>query len=106
MNIFSLGRMVGTLNTSVYHASYGAVRVFTKAAAPNGSKVSNYYDIQVNSVHPSVIDTLIIEGLLKDEDKKKNALSRHLIGHFCKLEDVNGDIMTLLTQINIFSLTF
>ena len=39
MNIFFLARMVGTLDPSVYHASYGAVRVFTKAVALNGSRV-------------------------------------------------------------------
>ena len=46
MNIFSLARMMGTLNTSVYHASYGAVKVFTKAGTLNGSRVSNHYNIQ------------------------------------------------------------
>jgi hypothetical protein len=44
----------------------------------------------------------MVEGLLKDEDKKKNALSWYPIGHFGKPEDVNGDIITLLTQVDIF----
>ena len=53
INISSSAGLTGSTQNAAYHASKGAVRIFTKAAAvqyaPN--------NIRVNSVHPGMIDT-------------------------------------------------
>ena len=53
VNISSIAGLVGTNLSAAYHASKGAVRIFTKAAAVQYAP----YKIRVNSVHPGMIDT-------------------------------------------------
>lgn len=59
INISSIYGLVGSPGSVAYHASKGAVRLMTKAAAleyaPEG--------IRVNSVHPGIIATAMLEGL-------------------------------------------
>lgn len=53
INISSICGLVGSFGNAVYHASKGAVRIFTKATA-----VQHAADkIRANSVHPGFIDT-------------------------------------------------
>ena len=74
INISSVAGIVGTLDTSAYHASKGGVRIFTKAAALECSKAGYDYNIRVNSVHPGVIKTRMVEELLNDEEKEENRI--------------------------------
>ncbi len=53
VNISSIAGLVGTDLSAAYHASKGAVRIFTKAAAIQYAP----YNIRVNSVHPGMIAT-------------------------------------------------
>jgi 3(or 17)beta-hydroxysteroid dehydrogenase len=66
INMSSVAGMIGTLNSSAYHASKGGVRIFTKAAALECSKAGYNYNIRVNSVHPGVIETPMLADMLKD----------------------------------------
>jgi 3(or 17)beta-hydroxysteroid dehydrogenase len=63
INISSAAGMVGMNYSSVYCASKGAVRLFTKAAAFEFSKAVNNYNIRVNSIHPNAIDTPMLDRL-------------------------------------------
>jgi 3(or 17)beta-hydroxysteroid dehydrogenase len=47
INMSSVAGMIGTLNSSAYHASKGGVRIFTKAAALECSKAGYNYNIRV-----------------------------------------------------------
>jgi 3(or 17)beta-hydroxysteroid dehydrogenase len=102
INISSAAGIVGTLDTSAYHASKGGVRIFTKAAALECSKAGYDYNIRVNSVHPGVIKTPLVEELFKDEEKMRTALSWHPIGYFGEPEDVAYGILYLASDESKF----
>ncbi len=102
INISSAAGLVGTLDTSAYHASKGGVRIFTKAAAFECSKAGYGYNIRVNSVHPGVIKTPMVEALFKDEEKMKAALSWHLVGRFGEPEDVAYGVLYLASDESKF----
>jgi NAD(P)-dependent dehydrogenase (short-subunit alcohol dehydrogenase family) len=102
INISSVAGIVGTLDTSAYHASKGGVRIFTKAAALECSKAGYNYNIRVNSVHPGVIKTAMVEGLLNDEEKMKDALSWHPLGHFGEPEDIAYGVLYLASDESKF----
>jgi len=102
INISSAAGIIGTLDTSAYHASKGGVRIFTKAAALECSKAGYDYNIRVNSIHPGVIKTAMVQGLLEDEEKMKNALSWHPIGHFGEPEDIAYGVLYLASDESKF----
>lgn len=63
VNIASAGGLQALMpNLSLYTASKGAVRLFTKAAAVDYAP----YKIRVNAVHPGLIHTTMNEEYLKD----------------------------------------
>jgi 3(or 17)beta-hydroxysteroid dehydrogenase len=102
INISSAAGIVGTLDTSAYHASKGGVRIFTKAAALECSKAGYDYNIRVNSVHPGVMKTAMVEGLMEDEEKMKTALSWHPIGRFGEPEDIAYGVLYLASDESSF----
>jgi NAD(P)-dependent dehydrogenase (short-subunit alcohol dehydrogenase family) len=102
INISSVAGLVGTLDTSAYHASKGGVRLFTKAAAFECSKAGYDYNIRVNSVHPGVIKTPMVEELFKDQEKMRTALSWHLVGRFGEPEDVAYGVLYLASDESKF----
>ncbi len=63
INISSIYGMIGSGGSSAYHASKGAVRILTKAAAVEFAPDK----IRVNSVHPGVIKTPMVD-IFADKD--------------------------------------
>jgi cyclopentanol dehydrogenase len=64
INISSICGIIGEFANAAYHASKGAVRIFSKAAAVQYAKDQ----IRVNSVHPGFVDTPMARpGLLGNE---------------------------------------
>ena len=67
INISSICGIVGSFANAAYHASKGAVRIFSKSAALQYAKDR----IRVNSVHPGFVETpLARPGLLGNESGK------------------------------------
>ena len=102
INISSVAGMIGTLDSSAYHASKGGVRVFTKAAALECSKAGYDHHIRVNSVHPGVIKTPLVDELFNDENKMKTALGWHPIGYFGEPEDIAYGVLYLASDESKF----
>ncbi len=67
INISSICGIVGSFANAAYHASKGAVRIFSKSAAIQYAKDQ----IRVNSIHPGFVDTPMARpGLLGNESGK------------------------------------
>src|SRR5208337_5653882 len=62
INISSIYGLIGSAGSAAYHGTKGAVRLLTKAAAVQYAPEN----IRVNSVHPGVIRTPMVEAL--DDD--------------------------------------
>lgn len=63
VNLSSVAGIVGAPNTMAYNASKGAVRLMTKAAALECAR--NGQKVRVNSVHPGIIDTPMMDEAAK-----------------------------------------
>jgi len=64
VNLASIAAMIGTTAHSAYHASKGAVRTLTKAAAIECAQLAT--GIRVNSVHPGIVDTDMGRAFIRD----------------------------------------
>ncbi len=69
VNISSLYGLIGSPGSIAYHASKGAVRLMTKAAALEYVQQG----IRVNSIHPGQIDTPILAGLTPEQNAQIKA---------------------------------
>ncbi len=65
VNISSIYGLIGSGASAAYHATKGAVRLLTKTAAVQYARE----EIRVNSVHPGIIDTPMVEEVFSDEVK-------------------------------------
>jgi NAD(P)-dependent dehydrogenase (short-subunit alcohol dehydrogenase family) len=84
INISSICGIVGSFANAAYHASKGAVRIFSKSAALQYAKDQ----IRVNSVHPGFVDTPMARpGLLGDESGKAR-MDATPLGRFGKPIDI------------------
>jgi NAD(P)-dependent dehydrogenase (short-subunit alcohol dehydrogenase family) len=99
INISSVVAIVGTVdNTSAYCAAKGGVRSFTKAVALECSKAGRNYNIRVNSVHPGVIETPMVAGMLKDKTIRETMENAHPLGTFGKPIDVAYGVLYLASD--------
>ena len=70
VNISSLYGLIGSPGSITYHATKGAVRLMTKAAALEYVTQG----IRVNSIHPGQIDTPILGGLTPAQNSRSGPL--------------------------------
>ncbi len=84
INISSICGIVGSHANAAYHASKGAVRLFSKAAAiqyaPDG--------IRVNSVHPGFVDTPMTEPGHANPEVAQKRIEATPLGRFGKPIDI------------------
>ena len=77
INLSSVAGLVGDADTPAYCASKGAVRLLTKSVALHCARRN--YHIRCNSVHPSFIETPMVEALIataKDPAKMRERLEQ------------------------------
>ncbi|MBM3945625.1 MAG: glucose 1-dehydrogenase [SAR202 cluster bacterium] len=95
VNISSQLGMVAELTVSPeYHASKGAVRIFTKAAAIQYAREN----IRVNSVHPGPVLTPMTEPAVSDPATYKRFTDRIPLGRYGKPEEVAGGVLFLASD--------
>jgi len=67
LNISSISAMVAGANMAAYNSSKAAVRHFTKSVALHCARQS--YAIRCNSLHPTFIDTPLLDSMAPDRDR-------------------------------------
>ncbi len=102
VNLSSVAGLIGTAAHISYHASKGAVRTMTKAAAIECAQLKN--GIRVNSIHPAIVQTdmgdkfvqdFVDLGLVPDAATAKAAFeAAHPLG-FGAVEDVACAVLYL-----------
>lgn len=112
INISSFAGIVATVDTSSYNASKAAVRLFTKAAALECSKAGYDYNIRVNSVHPGLVLTPMVDAEIKKEasttGNKYEAVKKiredwHPIGHMGEPQDIAYAVLYLASDESKFA---
>lgn len=84
INISSICGIVGSFANAAYHASKGAVRIFSKSAAIQHAKDQ----IRVNSVHPGFVDTPMARPGLLGNESGKARMDATPLGRFGKPIDI------------------
>lgn len=84
INISSICGIVGSFANAAYHASKGAVRIFSKSAAIQYAKDQ----IRVNSVHPGFVDTPMARPGLRGNESGKARMDATPLGRFGKPIDI------------------
>ena len=94
INISSIYGLVGSSGASAYHASKGAVRIFTKAVAVQYGREG----IRANSVHPGFIDTPMTEDFLNDPSVREGRIRRTPLGRIGTPEDIANGVLFLASN--------
>jgi NAD(P)-dependent dehydrogenase (short-subunit alcohol dehydrogenase family) len=84
INISSICGIVGSFANAAYHASKGAVRIFSKSAAIQYAKDQ----IRVNSIHPGFVDTPMARPGLRGHESGKARMDATPLGRFGKPIDI------------------
>jgi NAD(P)-dependent dehydrogenase (short-subunit alcohol dehydrogenase family) len=110
VNLSSIGAQIGASGVSVYSASKGAVRLFSKCAAVEFGQLG--YGIRVNSIYPGFIKTtmgdnlllgLVKLGVFRDFDTAYRVISAaHPIGRTGVPRDIAGAVLFLASDLSSF----
>lgn len=94
VNISSVAAMIGIAGPTAYTASKGAVRSMTKNVAASYGK----FNIRVNSVHPGVINTPMMQEALADEQVSKQLNSMIPLGRPSESIEVAQGVLFLASD--------
>jgi NAD(P)-dependent dehydrogenase (short-subunit alcohol dehydrogenase family) len=98
INISSIYGMVGSETSASYHASKGAVRLFTKAAAIQYATEG----IRVNSVHPGFVDSPMTQQHHALPAVRADRLAKTPLGRLGSPEDIAFGILYLASDESSF----
>ncbi len=98
INISSIFGLVGSGGSASYHASKGAVRLFTKSTAIQYAGEG----IRANSIHPGPIITPMTEASRTDAEILSNMLARTPLGRYGEPEDVAYGALFLASDESSF----
>ena len=71
INLSSVSGMIGGFNLAAYNSSKGAVRMLTKSVALHCARAG--YGIRCNSIHPTFIETPMLESMIRDSPDPEKA---------------------------------
>ena len=98
INISSIYGIIGSETSAAYHASKGAVRILTKAAAIQYAADN----IRVNSVHPGFVDSPMTAASHALPEVHNLRLSRTPLGRMGTPEDIAAGILYLASDESSF----
>ena len=94
VNMSSVAGLVGSRTQTVYNASKGAVRLLTKSMAVQYATEG----IRANSVHPGVIETDMLDEVLRNEDERATRIASTPIPRFGTPKDVAHGVLFLASD--------
>jgi cyclopentanol dehydrogenase len=94
INISSICGIIGSHANAAYHASKGAVRIFSKAAAVQYASDK----IRVNSVHPGFVDTPMTRPGHANPEVAKMRLAATPLGRFGTPADIAAGCLYLASD--------
>jgi NAD(P)-dependent dehydrogenase (short-subunit alcohol dehydrogenase family) len=98
INIASVGGTVGLPRQAGYCAAKGAIIQLTKVLALDWAK----YNIQVNAVGPSYVETDLTEGVRRSKLISEDLLRKTPMGRFGKPEEVVGAVVFLASDASSY----
>ena len=98
INISSIYGIIGSETSAAYHASKGAVRILTKAAAIQYAADN----IRVNSVHPGFVDSPMTAASHALPEVHNLRISRTPLGRMGTPEDIAAGILYLASDESSF----
>ncbi|MEC9230299.1 MAG: glucose 1-dehydrogenase [SAR324 cluster bacterium] len=104
INLSSVSGMIGGFNLAAYNSSKGAVRMLTKSVALHCARAG--YGIRCNSIHPTFIETPMLESMILDSpdpEKARQTLVRQVpLRRIGKADDVANMIVYLASDESTF----
>jgi len=95
INTSSVCGLIGHRYTpEAYSASKGAVTILTKAIASRYAKDG----VRCNSIHPSTVDTPLVQKLFQDPERKKERLDEVPLGRLASAQDVANAVLYLASE--------
>ena len=94
VNISSVAGIIGSLGSTAYNASKGAVRLLTKSTAIQYAAEG----IRCNSVHPGPIDTNMIREAFPDDDVREARIGLVPLGRMGDMSDVANGVLFLASD--------
>jgi cyclopentanol dehydrogenase len=95
LNMSSICGLVGHRYTNeVYTATKGALTLLTKSVAVRYAKDN----IRCNSVHPSTVETVLVQAMLKDPERRAERLGEVPLGRLASATDVANAFVYLASD--------
>ncbi len=98
INISSIYGIVGSPVSASYHASKGAVRIFTKSAAVQYANEK----IRVNSVHPGYVDSPMTQTFHSIPEVWRERVGKTPLGRMGTPEDIAAGVLYLASDESSF----
>ena len=98
INISSIYGLVGSVTSSAYHASKGAVRIFNKSIAIQYAPEN----IRANSVHPGFVDSPMTRAHHDNPNIHEERVAKMPLGRMGEPEDIAAGILYLASDESSF----